>query len=323
MKNYFLLLMALLLSCNATEAKWMTIENGKQWKDNNGNIVQAHGGNFLRVGDTWYLVGEDRSHSWFPDVNMYSTKDFVNWKFEKKIIRNGVTSKELGSERMIERPKLMYCQKTGKFVVWCHWEAKDYSASEAAAFVCDKINGDYKLVWAGRPLGTKSRDCNIFMDDDSIAYFISTTNENQDLGLFQLSEDYLSVANETTLFEGKRREAPAIIKIDNTYYMISSACTGWEPNQAKIATSLSLKKGWSQLEDIGDNIAYDTQASAILKIKGTKGTVYVYVGDRWMDPDLPQSKMIMLPVEFQNKKMIFKYHEKWDLDIEKGIYKVH
>ncbi len=27
MKNYFLLLMALLLSCNATEAKWMTIEN--------------------------------------------------------------------------------------------------------------------------------------------------------------------------------------------------------------------------------------------------------------------------------------------------------
>lgn len=320
MKNYLLLMIVMLLSCNAAEAKWITIENGKQWMDSNGNAVQAHGGNFLHIGDTWYLVGEDRSQSWFPDVNLYSTKDFVNWKFEKKIIRNGVTSSELGSERMIERPKLMYCRKTGKYVVWCHWEAKDYSASEAAVFVSDKVNGDYKPVWSGRPLGTKSRDCNIFVDDDGTAYFISTTNENQDLGLFQLSDDYLSAVSETKLFEGDRREAPAVIKINHTYYMMSSACTGWNPNQAKIATSKSLKSGWSQLEDIGDNIAYDTQASAIMKIKGTEGTVYIYVGDRWMDPDLPQSKIIMLPVEFNNGKMVFNYYDKWKLDIEKGIW---
>lgn len=321
MKKLTLLLAAAFYLCTAAQAKWTTIKNGILWYDNQKNIVEAHGGNFLRVGDKWYMIGEDRTHIYNPDVNLYSTKDFVNWQFEGKIIENGITSKELGGDRMIERPKLLYCKKTGKFVVWCHWEAKDYSASEAAVFTSNKIGGPYTYLWSGRPLDTKSRDCNVFVDDDDTAYFISTTNENHDLGLFQLSDDYLKPAIHTSLFNGKSREAPAIVKVNNTYYMVSSACTGWTPNQAKIAYSKSLKDGWSQLEPIGDKTAFDTQAASILKIKGSKGTVYIYVGDRWMDPDLPQSKTIMIPIEFVKGKMIFRYYKQWDLDIEKGIWR--
>ena len=96
-----------------------TITNGNLWIDSDGNDVQAHGAGFLKVGDTWYMIGEDRSSSWNPDVNMYSSKDLVNWKFERKIIENHVTHPDLGSKRMIERPKLMYCVKTKQYVVWC------------------------------------------------------------------------------------------------------------------------------------------------------------------------------------------------------------
>ena len=103
-------------------SNWMTLRNGALWKDDRGEVVQAHGAGFLQVGDTWYMIGEDRNNTWNPDVNMYSTKDFVNWKFERKIIRNGSTHPSLGNGRFIERPKLMYCRKTGKYVVWCHWE---------------------------------------------------------------------------------------------------------------------------------------------------------------------------------------------------------
>src|SRR5574344_2367624 len=142
-----LLFAAALYLCTAAQAKWTTIKNGILWYDNQKNIVEAHGGNFLRVGDKWYMIGEDRTHIYNPDVNLYSTKDFVNWQFEGKIIENGITSKELGGDRMIERPKLLYCKKTGKFVVWCHWEAKDYSASEAAVFTSDKIGGPYTYLW--------------------------------------------------------------------------------------------------------------------------------------------------------------------------------
>ena len=313
------LLFAVSMAMQGQEENWTTIRNGIEWTDTEGYIVQAHGGNFLEHGGRWYLIGEDRSRSWNPDVNLYSTADFQTWKFEGKIIKNHVTHEELGRSRMIERPKLMYNEKTGKFVVWCHWEARDYSASEAAVFESDSVAGPYECVWAGRPCETKSRDCNIFVDNDGQAYFISTTDENTNLGLFRLSDDYHSAISKTLLFEGQRREAPAIVHIGDTYYMISSACTGWDPNQAKIATSASIDTGWSALENIGDRIAFDTQASSILTIKGTEATAYIYVGDRWMDPDLPRSKIIMLPISFEDGKMVLRYYDSWQIDLKRGL----
>ncbi len=325
LRNLFMAVAAtFMLAPTAIVAKakdYVTITNGKLWIDTDGNTVQAHGGNILQVGKRWYLIGEDRSGSWNPDVNLYSSTDLQTWRFEAKVLENKVTHPELGRSRMIERPKLMYNKKTKKFVIWCHWESRNYAASEAGVFESDKITGPYKTVWTGRPLGTKSRDCNIFVDNDGTAYFISTTDENTNLGLFQLSEDYHEAVKKTVLCEGMRREAPAIVNIDGTYHMVSSACTGWDPNQAKITTSKSLTEGWAPLKDIGDRITFDTQASSILTIKGTKGTVYIYVGDRWMDPDLPNSKIIMLPIEFENGEMVLRYRKQWKLDIKRGLWK--
>jgi len=149
-------------------------------------------------------------------------------------------------------------------------------------------------------LGIKARDCNIFVDNDGTAYFIATTNENRDLGLFQLSDDYLTPVRHTCLLPGERREAPAIVHIGDTYYMLSSACTGWAPNQCKLTTSKSLTSGWTPLEDVGDATCYRTQAAAILTIKGSKETAYLYVGDRWKDPTLAESKTIIFPLIFQD-----------------------
>ena len=53
----------------------------------------------------------------------------------------GVTTSELGSSRMIERPKLLYNAQTGKYLVWCHYESGNYGASEAAYYREMNING--------------------------------------------------------------------------------------------------------------------------------------------------------------------------------------
>lgn len=302
-------------------AEWVTIKNGALWKDTDGNSVQAHGAGFLQVGDTWYMIGENRIASWNPDVNMYSSKDLKHWKFERTIIKNGVTHPDLGNGRFIERPKLMYNATTGKYVVWCHWEQSNYGASEAAVFECDEVNGDYRYVWSGRPLGIKSRDCNVFVDDDGTAYFISTTSENTNLGLFRLTDDYRAAAEHTVLQPGQRREAPAIVKVDGRYYMLSSACSGWDPNQCKLTTSTSLTEGWTSLTGLGNPIAYDTQAASILTIKGTKATTYLYVGDRWQDPDLPQSKTIIFPISFHDGVCEFTYHQQFDINFVTGEWR--
>ncbi len=321
-KTMALLWSTLFVCCGSVYAQvkeaWTTITNGAQWTDTDGNVVHAHGAGFLKVGDTWYMIGEDRGNPRFPDVNMYSSKDLQTWTFERKIIKNGVTHPRLGKDRFIERPKLMYCKRTGKYVVWCHWEARNYGASEAAVFYCDSVNGDYKFHWAGRPLGVKSRDCNVFVDNDGTAYFISTIEENQHLGLFKLSDDYLNAESYTELFKGERREAPAIVRVGDTYFMLFSACTGWAPNQASYSHSKSLTSGWSERKNIGNHIASDTQAASILTIRGTDTTSYLYVGDRWQDPDLPRSKTIIFPISFSGTDISFVYKPLFDINYTTG-----
>ncbi len=317
-KSHLLIALFALLGIHASASDWTTIRNGQSWIDTDGNIVQAHGAGFINVDGTWYMVGEDRSSTWNPDVNMYSSTDLQHWKFERKIIKNGVTTSELGSSRMIERPKIMYCAKTGKYVVWCHYESSDYSASEAAVFECDEVNGEYEYVWSGRPLDVKSRDCNVFVDNDGTAYFISTISENQHLGLFKLSDDYRSVESYTELFKWEAREAPAIVRHGDIYFMLFSACSGWSPNQQSYSWSKSLTSGWSSRSNIGNSVAYDTQAAAILTITGTEGTTYLYVGDRWQDPTLYYSKTIIFPISFSGTSVDFSYKPSFELNQTTG-----
>ena len=319
MTKIFTLTLALALTAMVyAQDQWTTIINGRLWTDDDGGSVQAHGAGFVQVGNTWYMIGEDRASSWHPDVNMYSSQDLQHWHFEGKIIENGKTHPDLGQRRFIERPKMLHNPKTGKYVVWCHWEGLGYAASEAAVFVSDSITGPYTFHWGGRPLGVKSRDCNVFQDDDGTAYFISTIDENQHIGLFRLSDDYLQAEEYTVLFRNHRREAPAVAKVDGIYYMLSSACTGWDPNQCKFSHSTSLTEGWSRLCNIGDSIAFDTQAASILTVKGSKQTTYLYVGDRWMDPTLPESKTIIFPVSFKDGTCDFQYREQFEINFQTG-----
>lgn len=304
------------ISDNGTE--WTTFKNGELWYDDDGNLVQAHAPGFLHYQDIWYMVGEDRTDPGRPDVNLYSSKDLRHWHFEGKIIKNEVTTPELGRTRFVERAKILYNEKYGKFVIWCHWEGEGYRASEAACFVSDNIRGPYSLAWSGRPQGIKSRDCNIFTDGKGKAWFISTTSENQDLGLFELSDDYLSTISHTVILPGLKREAPAVVKVKGKYFMLSSACTGWAPNQCKVCYSKHLDKGWSELENIGDSVAFRTQAAAILTIKGTKQTTYLYVGDRWKDPTLAETKTIIFPIRFEGNKCIFEYCDEFSINFSTG-----
>ncbi|MEZ3549436.1 MAG: hypothetical protein K1W02_01695 [Muribaculaceae bacterium] len=136
-----------------------------------------------------------------------------------------------------------------------------------------------------------------------------------------MSDDYLSAIEYTELFKYQGREAPAIVKVDGLYHMLSSACMGWDPNPCKLSSSKSLTEGWSDLKQIGDDIAFDTQAASILKVKGSEGMTYLYVGDRWMDPGLPESKTIVFPVSFKDGECTFEYKPKFEMNFKTGKWR--
>ena len=95
--------------------------------------------------------------------------------------------------------------------------------------------------------GQMSRDMTLYVDDDGIAYHIYSSEENLTLQIAELTDDYQGHSGKyVRLFPGGHNEAPAIFKKDGTYWMITSGCTGWAPNAARLFSAPSIWGPWTQ-----------------------------------------------------------------------------
>jgi hypothetical protein len=299
----------------------VTFHNGDYWQDTAGKRIEAHGGGFIQVGDTWYWIGEDKSHNSgnFKGVNCYASQDLVTWEFRNAIITRDSATELNASDRIIERPKVVYNEKNDNYVMWLHWEGANYATAEAGVFTCDTVDGDYRLVRHFRPNDNMSRDDTLFKDDDGKAYFLSAANENADLALYELDADYTNITRQiTTLWAGSYREAPAILKSNGHYFIVSSGATGWDSNQQKYATATSMSGPWSSLSNLGNSNGFDTQTTYVLPVQGSRATTYIYMGDRWQDPDLLSSKYIWLPLKVTDTRLAFDYYDSWQLNLTTG-----
>lgn len=304
-----------------SEQSWSTITNGDFWNDTDGKRIEAHGAGILQVADTWYWIGEDKSHNSgnFKGVNLYASKDLQHWEFKKAIITRDTSSRLDTQDRIIERPKLTFNDMTQKYVVWLHWEGQNYADAEAGVFTCDTVDGDYTYVNDFRPKDNMARDDNLFKDDDGTAYFMAAANENRDMIIYRLTDDYLDIAEQVvTLWKGAQREAPAMFKVDGRYYMITSHATGWDPNQAGYASAPAIDGPWTDITDMADSTTYDTQSTYVLPIMGSEKTTYMYLGDRWQDPDLVSSKYIWLPLKVNGQKLALDYYDTWRINVATG-----
>jgi hypothetical protein len=148
---------------------------------------------------------------------------------------------------------------------------------------------------------------------------MSAANENADMMLYELTDDYLDVKRLVIkLWAGSKREAPAMFKVDGTYFMITSAATSWDPNQAQYASATAIGGPWSNLTNIGDSTTFDTQSTYVIPVVGSEVTTYIYAGDRWQDPDLPSSKYIWLPLVVKGTKLGMDYAKDWTLNLTTG-----
>ncbi|WP_320053350.1 family 43 glycosylhydrolase [uncultured Acetobacteroides sp.] len=304
------------VAAQKTEAK-TTIVNGAVHTDIAGNLINAHGGGFLKVGEYYYWIGENRHDDVL--VSCYRSKDLVNWELRGDLLTRQ-SNPELAKAN-IERPKVIYNEATKQFVMWMHYEIRtDYSYARAAVATSSDIEKPFTYLRSFRPFDNMSRDCNLFKDDDGTAYFISSTRENRDMNVYELTADYLDVKEKVlTLWPGSQREAPAVVKRGRYYFMLTSFCTGWDPNQAKYAFATSMRGPWSALKNVGSPMSFDTQPTYILPIQGAKTTSYLYVGDRWDPSQYFNSRYIFLPLTFANDTtMVMEWASKLSVDMKSG-----
>lgn len=130
--------------------------NGQLWLATDGEHINAHGGNIIKYGDTYYWYGENRPYRGFTTevgVSVYSSKDLKAWKNEGVAL---AVSEEAGSdiERgcIMERPKVVYNKKTNKFVMLFHLELKGrgYEAARVAFAEGDSPVGPFRFIRSTR-----------------------------------------------------------------------------------------------------------------------------------------------------------------------------
>jgi hypothetical protein len=299
----------------------------KNFLDTNGKPINAHGGGFLYHNGTYYWYGEIKKGKTFVvssgskrldagGVSCYSSKDLKNWKYVGVALAPDKKNKnsDLHISKVIERPKVIYNKKTKKFVMWMHIDSEDYSYARSGVAVSNTPGGPFKYLGSVRPNGNIARDMTIFQDDDGKAYHFYSSEDNKTMHVALLSDDYLShTKTDKRILIDLNREAPAVFKYKNKYYMVSSGLTGWAPNQAEYATADEILGDWKTVGNpcLGKdaNITYFGQGTYVLPVKG-KPYPFIFMADIWKEMDLEKSSYIWLPLTVSESGVVEIHGEK-------------
>lgn len=295
---------------------------GEQWLDIDGNPINAHGAGMLFHDGIYYLYGEYKvGETVLPEwatwecyrtdvtgVSCYSSKNLRDWKFEGLVLKaNEDPGHDLHASKVLERPKVVYNARTGKFVMWAHVESADYSKAAAGVAVADSPVGPFTYLGSFRPNNAMSRDQTVFVDDDGKAYQFASSEDNATLYINELSDDYLKPTGRFTRnFIGESREAPAVFKHVGKYYLLTSGCTGWDPNSAQMAVADDIMGPWKLLGDpcrgVDAEKTFYAQSTYVQPVHGV-ADCYIALFDRWNKKDLQNSRYVWLPIEWGEDDM--------------------
>ncbi len=180
---------------------------GEVWPDTAGKPIQAHGGAVIVRGKRYFWYGEDRTVRNRTNVSCYSSTDLYNWKQESVVFAHDALPEDIRTTTFIERPKVVFNAKTGKYVLWMHLEQRGYHFARAGIAVGDQPDGPFTFLHHMRPVqydfgypdndpdrqnefGGTYRDMNLFVDDDGKAYALYASEGNWTLYIVRLNDEY-------------------------------------------------------------------------------------------------------------------------------------
>lgn len=270
-------------------------DNTRRWLDTDGNPIQAHGGSIMAADGVFYWYGENKELTdgengiWWNGVRCYSSLDLYNWKSEGIIIPADTTlSPTLAQTSQADRPHILFCKATGRFVCWIKIMEKD-GTQDYTILSAEHLLGPYRLEKEHfRPLGFSGGDFDLAEDNDEACIFFEKVHS--EMICARLTPDYLDVADWVSFLPRPCppfvREAPAHFSRDGVHYLITSGTTGYFPNPSLLCTAERLFGAYTEIGDphIGDasRTSFHSQISSVFKIPGRE--VWIALADRWL-PD--------------------------------------
>lgn len=275
---------------------------GQPWLDTQGKRIQAHGGAVIYEKGTYYWYGENKGHTdgkngvWTWGIRVYSSKDLCNWEDRGFLIPPNLDdpNSSMFPTRYVDRPHLIYCPNTGKYVCWIK-----LSGSEAAFTVwqADALLGPYVQVEnMYRPGGYCIGDFDLISDSETgKGYIYMEVGHNCLLGM-ELSEDYLHADREVAKSYPDRnppftREGPAVFEAHGRKWMYSSGMTGYVPNKSDLASAVNWTDVFESLGnphiDDESHASFNSQICKVFRIETPEADDrFVVMADRWL-PDYP------------------------------------
>ncbi len=122
--------------------------------DTAGEHINAHGAGVLEREGEYYLYGECKGRGNARGVSCYKSTDLYNWENMGMVLTTVDTpGDDIERGCIIERPKVIYNAKTGKYVMWFHLElrGRGYAAARTAVAVSNSPVGPFEYVKSFRP----------------------------------------------------------------------------------------------------------------------------------------------------------------------------
>jgi beta-xylosidase len=144
---------------SAADRNLSVFRPGEIWPDNHGQCINAHGGGILQHEGTYYWFGEHKiagesGNKAQIGVHVYSSKDLYNWTDQGIALAVAPDpASDIAAGCILERPKVLFNEHTGKFVLWFHLELKNngYGSARSGVAVADRPTGPYRYLYSLRP----------------------------------------------------------------------------------------------------------------------------------------------------------------------------
>ena len=277
--------------------KYDAIKPGKKWLDTNGKPIQAHG--FTVFYDDkeycWYWFGENKEFTkkggsiWTYGIRCYRSDDLYNWEDCGLIIKPSDDLNEpLHPTYCIDRPHIIYCEKTGKYVCWIKVMADEISQF-MVVMQSDSFRGPYAYVHKFyNPLKMNCGDFCLHVDKDTKKGYIWFERPHFQLICATLSDTYTEVTDEYSVhYDGLippyTREAPTYFERNGKKYLFTSGTSGYYPNKSDVCVFDDYHGKYKSLGDpcIGDksDTTFSSQITSVINIPGTDK--WIACADRW------------------------------------------
>ncbi len=319
-----------------------------------GGGILLHKGTYY-----WYGEEHSKGFGNQTGIACYSSPDLLEWKFCSLALPKEALPEKFRDQGVCERPKVLYCQKTRQFVMWMHLDADGYSERLAGVATCDRPDGlfvledmhrpisfpyDYQCMDGGglanteeqhrrlaklneRERGNTFADFNLLQEKDGTAWIFYASENNSTLYVSRLRDDYLDI--ERPEVEGQTwarthirawREAPAPFHHRGVYYLLTSGCTGWNPNPMLLSMAEHPLGPWHELGNpcLGPSreVSFHSQPACVIPAPGNSKNHFIYCGDRWDASDLRRSTYVWLPFYIDREGAIrLEYLAEWDFSV--------